>query len=149
MKGNLLVLCKYQQGWVSCVPRSVWMLRDLCNNFPALPCWQNVPHYQLQQEGNLASSKTKVCIRVNQLFTLFELTQERGTAWSFCIFDTQPATENRMNNNVTFFTFAPDVFLFPFFCDIPSLSFITSLPPYPLLFPSALLSNYSLALLKF
>lgn len=62
------------------------ILRDLCNNFHAVPCWQNVPHYQLQQEGNLASSKTKVCIRVNQLFTLFELTQERATAWSFFFF---------------------------------------------------------------
>lgn len=58
-------------------------------NFHALPCRQSVPQYQLQQEGNLASSKTKVCIRVKQLFTLFELqylTHGRLCAWSFASF---------------------------------------------------------------
>lgn len=71
------------------VPRLVWILRDLCNNFHALPCRQSVPQYQLQQESNLASSKTKVCIRVKQLFTLFELQYlTHGTlcAWSFASF---------------------------------------------------------------
>lgn len=70
-------------------PRLVRILRDLCNNFHALPCRQNVPQYQLQQEGNLASSKTKVCIRVKQLFTLFELLYlTHGTlcAWSSASF---------------------------------------------------------------
>lgn len=71
------------------MPRLVRILWDLCNNFRALPCRQSVPQYQLQQEGNLASSKTKVCIRVKQLFTLFELhylTHGRLCAWSFASF---------------------------------------------------------------
>lgn len=71
------------------MPHSVRILWDLRNNFHALPCRQSVPQYQLQQEGKLASSKTKVCIRVKQLFTLFELqylTHGRAHAWSFASF---------------------------------------------------------------
>lgn len=128
------------------------MLRDPCDNFRALPCRQSVPRYQLQQEGDLASSKTKVCIRVKQLFTLFELqyhTRGRPCAWSFASFSLN------LWQRVGWITMS---FSLPSPPSLPPVVFFSTLhpfllppvpPPPPPFFPFALLSNYSSALLKF
>lgn len=133
------------------MPHLVKILWDLCSNFHALPCRQSVPPYQLQQEGNLASSKTKVCIRVKQLFTLFELqylTHGRLCAWSFASFTLN--LWQRVRWITMSFSLPSPPFPVVFFSTFYLFLLPTILPPpLPPSFPFALLSNYSSALLKF